>query len=229
MYGRRWIIVAGGLLALGPLAVYGLQHEAADEHAGPVAHAAQAEQADQTTDAHDGHGEADKPALLQFDPGAAIWTIIIFLVLLVVLRATAWKPVLSVLKQREEFIQNSIDSAKRERQEADRLLAEYRAQIDRAREEATEIVEEGRRDAQDVARRIQAEARQEGEQMIARARQEIRLAKDTAVKELYDRTAELALEVAGQVVGKTLSPDEHRNLVNESLERMKSAEKPELN
>ena len=179
--------------------------------------------------AHDDHAGAEKPALLQFDPGAAIWSIIIFLVLLAVLRAFAWKPVLQVLKQREQFIQDSIDSAKREREQADKLLAEYRTQIDHAREEATVIVEEGKRDAGEVARRIQTEARKEGEEMIVRARREIQLAKDTAVKELYDRTAELAVQVAGQVVGKTLSADEHRALVAESLERMKSSNEAKLN
>jgi F-type H+-transporting ATPase subunit b len=179
--------------------------------------------------AHDDHAGAEKPALLQFDPGAAIWSIIVFLVLLAVLRTFAWKPVLQVLKQREEFIQDSIDGAKREREAADKLLVEYRMQIDHAREEATGIIEKGKRDAGDVARRVQAEARKEGEEMIARARREIQLAKDTAVKELYDRTAELVVQVAGQVVGKTLSVDEHRALVAESLERMESSDEAKLN
>ncbi|HUU97126.1 MAG TPA: F0F1 ATP synthase subunit B [Phycisphaerae bacterium] len=174
-------------------------------------------------------GQHGRPSVLGGDLGNVFFTLLIFGLLVVSLGKLAWKPLLRVLQQREEFIRDSIDSARREREEADKLLAEYRTQIDHAREEATAIVEEGKRDAGDVARRVQAEARKEGEEMIARARREIQLAKDTAVKELYDRTAELAVQVAGRVVGKTLSADEHRALVAESLERMKSSDEAKLN
>jgi F-type H+-transporting ATPase subunit b len=174
-------------------------------------------------------GEHGQPSVLGGDIGNIFFTLLIFGLLVVSLGKLAWKPLLRLLQQREEFIRDSIEGARREREEADKLLAEYRTQIDRAREEATAIVEEGKRDAGDVARRIQAEARKEGDEMIARARREIQLAKDTAVKELYDRTAELAVQVAGRVIGKTLSADEHRALVTESLERMKSSDEAKLN
>lgn len=165
--------------------------------------------------------EEHKPALLTFDPGSAIWTIIVFIGLLLILRAFAWNPLLKALRDREKFIQESIDAAAREREASEKLLAEYKAQLDRARAEATAIVAEGRRDAEVVRKRIQDEARKEAEAMLERARREIRLATDAAVRDLYDRTAELSLQLAGTLISKELKLDDHRRLVDESLAQMK--------
>ncbi len=175
----------------------------------------------QTPEAFGAEGEGAHP-LLSFDPGSAIWSIVVFIGLLIVLRVAAWKPILKGLQQREKFIHDSIVNARHEREEADKLLAQYRQQIDKAREEATAIVEEGKRDADVVRRRIQEEARQEAEAMIARARREIDLAGKAAIKELYDKTAELAVQVAGKVIRKELSPADHRELVRESLATMEN-------
>ena len=135
---------------------------------------------------------------------------------------------LAALQKREDLIRSSIEDAKRERKEADKLLAKYREQIDHAREEATAIIEKGKRDVEDVRRRIHEDARKESDEMVARARREIELASQSAIKELYDHTAELVMLAAGRVVSKTLSVDDHRELVKESLDRMKS-EGPSLN
>jgi F-type H+-transporting ATPase subunit b len=100
------------------------------------------------------------------------------------------------------------------------LLADYRAQLDRARQEATALVEEGRRDGNVVRQRIQEETKREAAEMLERARREIKLATDTAVKEIYDQTAELAVQVAGRIIQKELSAGDHQELVAESLNRM---------
>lgn len=172
------------------------------------------------------HGPADESAaqkLFRGDIGNIIITLVIFFVLLGVLGKTAWKPLLGVLEQRERTIRDSLEQAQRERHEAQELLKQYTVRIDRARLEASAIVDEGKRDAEAVRRRIQDEARREADEMIARARREIQLATDAAVKSVYDQAADLAVQVAGRIIHKELRPDDHRALVNESLERMKSS------
>src|SRR5262249_23112095 len=65
------------------------------------------------------HGEhEEKPALLHWDVGSALWSIVVFVILLIILRAAAWKPILQGLQERERFIAESIASAKREREAA---------------------------------------------------------------------------------------------------------------
>ena len=161
--------------------------------------------------------------------GNAVVTLIIFGSVVRILKKFAWGPTLDVLQKREAAIRDALETAKQEREEADKLLAKYQAQIDKAREEATAVVEKGKRDAEVVRRRIQEDARKETDELLARARREITLAKDTAVRELYDQTAALAVQVAGGIIKRTLSADDHKDLVAESLERMRASEEAKLN
>lgn len=221
------------LLALTlPLAALAQAHGDAPHAAEPAAaqHAADTAHAGDAGHAAGGHGaEHDAPPLLSFDPGVAIWTVIVFIGLLVVLSGTAWKPILKVLRDREEFITKSIEDARKERANAEKLLADYRAQLEQARREATAIVEEGRRDAVEVRKRIEQEAQREADNMVERAKREIQLATDSAVKQLYDQTAELAVQVAGSIIKQELKAEDHGRLVQESLERMKKTGNVGLN
>ena len=171
----------------------------------------------------DAHGEEAKPALLQFDPGAMIWTIIVFVVLLIVLRTVAWKPILRVLNERERFIQQSLADARTEREKAEQLRHSYEEQMTRARQDASKVVEEGRRDGEQVARRIQETARRDADELLQRAKREIQLATDTARKQLHDEVSDLAVRVARNIVRKELSAADHKALVEESLREMQSA------
>jgi F-type H+-transporting ATPase subunit b len=163
------------------------------------------------------------------DVGNAIFTLIVFITVIAILGKFAWKPILNGLERREQVIYDALVEAKRERQEADALLRQYKEQIEQARQEATAIVEEGKRDAETVRQRIHTEAREEADQMIDRARREIQLATDGAVKDLYDRTADLAVDVAGKIIGKELSPGDHAQLVQQSLERIRESNRAKLN
>lgn len=200
---------------------------AADQHGedaghSDAAHATDAGHGDASHggDAHgDGHGE--EPSILAGDLGNVVWTLAIFVVLLIVLKKSAWGPILGALQKREEFIEKSLRDAKRDREAAEVKLREYLAQIEKAREEATAIVEEGRRDAEVVRRQIHDEARKEADAMVERAKREIGLARDTAVKDLYDLVADMSTDVAGKIIKRQLSPDEHRRLVQESIDELK--------
>ena len=173
--------------------------------------------------------EGGEPNVLGGDIANAIWTLIIFGVLLVVLGRYAWPPLLRALQQREQVIHDALVAAKRERLEAEKMLADYRRQVEHAREEATAIVEEGKRDAEMVRRRIADETQAEARQMIERARREIQLATDTAVKTLYDHTADLAVTMAGQVLGRAVGPDEHRAWINQAVDEIRKAPPAAMN
>jgi len=162
------------------------------------------------------HGQAS-PSLFGGDFGTAIWTLVIFILLLIVLGKFAWGPLLRTLQNREQFIRESLESAKAEREQAEARLREYTEQLRKAQAEAGAILDQGRREAELLKRRIQDEARSEAEALLARARREITLARDTAVKELYDLTADLAVDVAARLVRRELSEDDHRRLVQEAI------------
>ena len=172
---------------------------------------------------------AGSDSLLGGDIGNAVFTLIIFLVLVITLGKLAWKPLLNVLNERERMIRESLLTARQEREQAEKLLAEYRVQLERARADAAAIVEEGRRDAEAVRQRVLAEARQQAEETLARARREIKLAADTAATDLYDRAADLAVNLAGSILRKEISPDDHRALIAESLARMEKEGRAAMN
>jgi len=175
-------------------------------------------------DAHgDSHDHGPKYDLMSIDGMTAIWTIIIFLVLLVVLRAAAWKPIQKALVDREKFIHDSLQQAKADREAAEARLKEYTARLEAAHKEAGAIAEEARRDASVVKQRIEDEAKEEADRMIERAKREIGIAADAATKELITLSAKLATEVASRVIRKELNPAEHERLIADSIKEFQKA------
>ncbi|MCK6457928.1 MAG: F0F1 ATP synthase subunit B [Phycisphaerae bacterium] len=164
---------------------------------------------------HEAHGPSY--GLLTVDGYAMIWTIIVFVLLLLALRLVAWKPILQGLQRREKFILDSLANAKRERQEAENLLKQYTAQIQKAREEASAIVDEGRRDAEAVRKRISEEARAEAHALLERAKRDLAIARDDAIKALYRQSVDLSTMIAGKLVKKQLTPQDHQALIDEAL------------
>lgn len=166
------------------------------------------------------HGEGGhaEPSLFAGDIGNVFWTVLIFGLVLFILSKFAWGPLLGSLQARESFIRESLEKAKREREEAEARLREYEERLAAARTEATAIVEEGRRDADVVKRQIEESARAEAEKMVERAKREIQLATDTATKELYTLSARLATQMAARVIGRELSPQDHERLISEGIQ-----------
>jgi len=177
--------------------------------------------------AEGGHAEAGASNPFAGDIGNALWTVIIFVLVLVVLGKYAWGPILSNLQARENFITESLEKAKRDRDEAEARLKQYEERLASARAEASAIVDEGRRDADVVKRRIEEDARLEADRIIERARREIQIATDTATKELYTLSARLATDMATRIVGKELGPQDHERLIADSIAAINAAPRPQ--
>ncbi len=164
--------------------------------------------------------EGASPSIFAGDLGNVIWTMVTFIAVVLVLGKFAWPPILTALQRREEFIRESLAEAKRDREEAESRLKEVEDRLTTARSEATAIVEEGRRDADVLKRKIEQDARQEADNMIERARREINIARDTAVKDLYDLTAGLATEAARKIIQKEIDPATHERLIADSIDEL---------
>jgi F-type H+-transporting ATPase subunit b len=172
-------------------------------------------------EAEQGGGGASNP--FAGDLGNAIWTLVIFVIVLIVLGKFAWGPILNTLQARETFIRESLETAKRDRDEAEARLREYEERLAQARAEATAIVEEGRRDAVVVKQRIEEDAQLEADKRLERAKREIQIATETATKELYLLSARLATDMAGKMIGRELTPQDHERLIAESLDGVNAA------
>ena len=155
--------------------------------------------------------------LLQLHPGLMIWTIVTFLALVVVLRLVAWKPILSMLEARENRIRDDLESAAKNREEAERIAREVQTKLDLARKEANALVSEARNLGEKTKEDIVAEAKRAGEKLINQAKEEIQLEREKTAQALREEFAHLIIAAASQIIGQKLSPDEHKDIINKTI------------
>ncbi|HCI16593.1 MAG TPA: ATP synthase F0 subunit B, partial [Candidatus Marinimicrobia bacterium] len=116
--------------------------------------------------------------LVQLDPGLFIWTIITFLVLFFALAKFAWKPLLKMLKDREDMIRDSLDDAEKAKVELERLSEESEAIMAKARSEAQSILAEGKTAAEKVKDDIIAKSKEQANKIREDAENQIQVEKE---------------------------------------------------
>ena len=140
-----------------------------------------------------------------------------------------WKWVLprvnKLLEERRQQIQGQLESAEETRKQAEQELADYRAQLANARDEGNRIIEEARTTADQLRRDLQANAEQEAQNTVARAQEEIRAERDRVFNELRTQVAEIAVDLAGRVVGQSLDKQTHEKLIDDYIEQVAAGEK----
>lgn len=187
----------------------GAQHEtSAASHAGEAGHGVSTEHA--------------QPNILEFKPSLALSTLIVFLLLLFVLGKFAWGPLAKALDERERFHEEALQKSELARAESERLLAEHRQLMARANDEVRTLIDQARKSAEAAAGEIVAKAQSEAEAAKQRAERDIAQARDQALNEIWSRTADLAVNVAGKVLSREVNADEHRRLVNSAMDALSS-------
>ncbi len=155
------------------------------------------------------------------DLGLAIWTTIAFLILLVLLRALAWKPMLGAVQAREESINKALESAEEAKKEMAALQASNEQLLQEAREERDRMLREARDTKDQIISEAKSKAEDEANKMIASAKATIDGEKKRALAEIKTTSAELALAVAEKVLRTELSSDEkQKELANKYVEEI---------
>jgi F-type H+-transporting ATPase subunit b len=162
-------------------------------------------------------GGSSLPPFLRFDPGVGIWTIITFLLLLVVLKKLAWKPILESLDEREKTIKLSLDQAQKLQGENARLAEEQRRILDGARTEAAGLVQAAREAAEALRQKVEQAAQTEKARILASAQQEIETHKRAALAELRKTTADLSIQIAEKLIRQNLDDAKNRALVDQLI------------
>jgi F-type H+-transporting ATPase subunit b len=183
-----------------------------------------------TASSHTAEGSEKVDIFQRTDLGPAvdlgIWTLAVFLILFGLLWLMAWKPLREGLLKREHGIQAAIDEAKRAREEAQRLREQWQREMDAANDKVRDILDLARRDAQHTTEEMVGKARSEIQAERDRLRREIETARDQAIQELWNHTANLAALVSAKAIRRQLTPDDHRRLVEESLAELGKANGP---
>jgi len=143
-----------------------------------------------------------------------------FLLLLVLLRLVAYKPLLKVLEERQKYVANTIAQAENQRAEAEKIKAEYEAEMRRAREQAQAIIERATKAGEEQALNIIAQAKAEAERLKEGALADIQREREKAIAELRDQVASLAILVAGKVIKEGLDVQAHERLVQDAVKEV---------
>jgi len=165
--------------------------------------------------ASDGGGGAK--ALMEPHIGTIFWTLITFLVLAFLLGKVAWKPLLGALDAREKSIEDSLDQARNERDEAEKLLEEHKALIAAAHRERAEALTRAGQEAERLKSGIMDEARDQREKLLAQSREQVEAGLKQAKAELQSVAVDLAIQAATKLLEKNVDDPTQRKLVEDHL------------
>jgi F-type H+-transporting ATPase subunit b len=156
-----------------------------------------------------------KPAV-----GLMVWTLLLFVISMIVLARLAFPRITEALDRRQRAIEDSIDAAERTRHEADELLAEYRERLREARDQAEQIVQRARQTAEVHEREAQADATARREQMMEQTRRDIEAETRRAIDEIRREVADLTVMATEKVTRKALDEADQRRLVEDALREL---------
>jgi len=161
--------------------------------------------------------------LLDLNPGLTLWTALTFLALIIVLGRFAFGPIVRTLDERTRSIHEAIEQAKRERAEAERMLAEQKESLQKAQREAAELAKRSQQEVETLRQELTARARKEAEEMVAQARAQITEEKGKAIAELRGQVADMAIEVARRLIPQAIDDKTHRALVEDYVKQLPGA------
>ena len=156
-------------------------------------------------------------ALLRFEPGLMVWTVVVFLFTLVVLRKIAWKPLLSALDAREKKIQDALEQAQRAQREAEEAIAENRRRTDEAIRKSEAIFQQARQDAERTRQQLLEEAKSESRRLVEQGMRRLEAEQRAALQEIRQVAADLAIQAAGRLIQSSLTDQQQRELIDQFL------------
>lgn len=153
----------------------------------------------------------------------AIWTVVVFLLLLFVLGKFAWPMMLQGLEKREQAIAQAMEEARKAQAETERVRADLQQKMNNAAAEIRQMMDEARRHAQQLKDELEAKGQEKIKEERERLHREIELAKDQALKHIWTQAGQLAALVSSKAIRRQLNEDDHRRLVDEALVEMNQA------
>ena len=169
---------------------------------------------------------AEEPAIEEVDPtrfvlphgDELLWGSIAFFILFGLLVWKVFPSINKMLAERQAKIRSGLESAEEAKVEADKLVAQYRKQLDEARGEAAKIIEEAKRTAESLRRDLVAKAEQEAQEIVQRARQDVAGEADRARQQLQAELVSLSLKLATRVIERELAqPDAAKQFVERTI------------
>jgi F-type H+-transporting ATPase subunit b len=161
--------------------------------------------------------------LVQVDPGLYIWTIVTFVLLVLLLAKFAWRPLLEALERRQEAIRKSLDEARQAKQELGRLHEESARILAQARAEADAIISRTRADAVRAGEELKQKARADAENIVKHAEREIQLETSRALQKVRQEAVDISIDIASKIIQRNLSREDNERLIAETLQEIQAS------
>tara|TARA_A100000164_G_C21809125_1_gene724616 strand:+ start:619 stop:1128 length:510 start_codon:yes stop_codon:yes gene_type:complete len=162
--------------------------------------------------------------LFVVSPGLYIWSLVIFLLVLLILKKYAWTPLLDFLDQREKEISDSLAMAESAKADLEKVKEESQAILNEAKNQGKSIVSDSKQKAEDSANKILNDAKAKSDEFLVEAKSKIDLEKKRAIKEIKEEVVDLSLDLASQVLQRNVKDDDNNQFVQSSLKAMKKDE-----
>jgi len=156
-------------------------------------------------------------SLINVIPGLMIWTLVCFLIVFFVLRRFGFAPIQKIIDERRERIHRSIEQAEQARDDATKALEEHRQMLVEARTQAEQILEDARTVADSLRERTRTELDADRTRRLAETERQIAAETQSALDQIKNEIAELALITTAKVTGKMLTLDDHRRLIDSAV------------
>ena len=164
--------------------------------------------------------------LVQPDPGLYIWTIVTFLVLVVLLAKFAWRPLLDALEARQASIRKSLDDARAAKQELERLHSESAKILAEARAEAESIISRTRSDAERFREELKQKARSEAATIVTNAERQIGLETSRALQQIRHEAVDISIAIASKLLQKNVTKEDNERLIEDTFKQLESSRTP---
>lgn len=152
--------------------------------------------------------------------GDIIFQLVAFLVLLALLKKFAFGPLMGMMREREQHIANEIETAEKNRKDAEKLVQEQRENLKKSRQEAQELIENAKKLGDEQKVEIIQSARDEAERIKESAKKEIIQEKEQAIAALKEQVASLSVLIASKVIEKELSEQDQQKLINDYIQEV---------
>ena len=149
--------------------------------------------------------------------GLMIWTLVLFLFTMWVLKRVAFPRIQEALDKRANAIRDNIEAAEKQRKEAEELLQEYRHRLTEAREQADDIIARARKASEAAKAEAAEEGKKRREELVGAARRDIEAETRRSLERIRKEVADLTVLATEKVTRKTLTGDDQKRLVEEAL------------
>ena len=149
------------------------------------------------------------------------WTVVSFLLLVVLLGKVAWKPMLNGLNARQEHIALQIATAENTRKQAEKTLGDYNKKIDTLEARSGEFLKKAEADAQSHGMALSEKARQQAMDIKQKAQEDIEAARAVASEQIWNEVGDVVLALGSEVLGRQITKEDNQKLIDEAIDKLR--------